>query len=96
MTSRWTLVALIGSLLLAILSQYVLCCHQESRWMGVGGYAVAVALFVAAVTVSRRSSRTLRPRHLPWTFLIVTMAAGLVVWAAYLAHVTPLARFNYE
>ncbi|MBU0703959.1 MAG: glycosyltransferase family 39 protein, partial [Chloroflexi bacterium] len=50
----------------------------------------------AAVTVSRRSSRTLRLRHLPWTFLIVAIAAGLVVWAAYLAHVMPLAGFNYE
>ena len=52
MTSRWTRVALIGSLLLAILSQYILCCQQESRVIGLGGYVVAAALFVAAVALA--------------------------------------------
>jgi len=94
MTGRWTLVVLISSLLLAVLSQYVLCCHQESKWIGMAGYVVAVALFVTGAT--RLCDRLPPARRPPWMLLLGAIAAGLVVLAAYLAHVMPLAGFNYE
>lgn len=96
MTRGWTRVALIGSLFLAVLSQYILCCQQESRVIGLGGYVVAAALFVATVAQPRTSSWARSVRRPPWTFLIVTLAAGLVIWAAYLAHGAPPTGFNYE
>ncbi|MFQ6101715.1 MAG: ArnT family glycosyltransferase [Anaerolineae bacterium] len=100
MTGRWAPVVLVSSLLLAILAQWVLCCHQEIEWLGLVCYGVAVVLFVGSVgSAVPRRRRLILERHEDgpaWTLLFVTIAASLVVCAAYLAHATPLPSRNYE
>jgi 4-amino-4-deoxy-L-arabinose transferase-like glycosyltransferase len=97
MTTRWARVALLGSVLLAILSQWVLCCFEELGWLGVVGHAVALLLFVGSLLRwPLRWRRARRAGGPAWRLLIVGGAAGLVVLAAYLAELQPLPEGNYQ
>ena len=71
------------SLLLAILAQALLSSGSRFAWAGSLGYAVALVLFVGGLA-HRAVPGVERPA---WRFLVMALAAGLVIGTAYLAHV---------
>jgi hypothetical protein len=82
---------------LAVLAQYVLTYHPHAAWIGAAGYLVALVLLVAGlVRLPRRLSLVRRAHRPAWTLLLVAIAAGLVAWAAYRAHVVPSPERNYN
>lgn len=83
---------LVIGLLLATLAQVALSSRSRFAWVGFIGYVAALILFAGGLA-HRVVYRVGRPA---WRFLGMALAAGLVVGAAYLAHVRPLDECNYE
>jgi 4-amino-4-deoxy-L-arabinose transferase-like glycosyltransferase len=81
--ARWVSIAFLGSLLLAILAQWLLSHRREHVWAGVVGYAMALMLFACSVMCEyRRLSHRAAGR-----FFLAICAIGLVARAAYVAHI---------
>jgi 4-amino-4-deoxy-L-arabinose transferase-like glycosyltransferase len=75
-------VAFSTGLLFAILAQCVSNCWRDLVWAGIATHIVALALIVAGVWGRRR----LPLPRLAWRPFLLVGVAGLVAWAAYLAH----------